>query len=153
MGKYMKQSVFIPKGFTLIELMVVLVIVAIFAAIAIPSYQSYVRRANASQVQQEVQRIADELSRWKSRNFNYLGYNLPSKSIDNYIIEVRDGSGSNPSLTASTAAGQAWVIRALYNNGTVVNESFLLTSTGIQCKNRTKANITFSTCGVGSENW
>ena len=31
------------KGFTLIELMIVLVIVAIFAAIAIPSYQEYAR--------------------------------------------------------------------------------------------------------------
>ena len=62
------------KGFTLIELMVVVVIVAIFAAIAIPSYQEYVRRANASQAQQEIQRLATELERSKSRNFNYLGF-------------------------------------------------------------------------------
>ncbi|MFV5423284.1 prepilin-type N-terminal cleavage/methylation domain-containing protein, partial [Acinetobacter baumannii] len=36
------------QGVTLIELMVVIVIVAIFASIAIPSYQSYSRRATAS---------------------------------------------------------------------------------------------------------
>ena len=40
-------------GFTLIELMVVVVIVAIFAAITIPFYQSYIRRAETSKAKQE----------------------------------------------------------------------------------------------------
>ena len=52
-----EMNKFAERGFTLIELMVVVVIVAIFAAIAIPSYQNYVRRAEASQVQQEIQRL------------------------------------------------------------------------------------------------
>ena len=63
MKKIIKSS-----GFTLIELMVVVVIVAIFAAIAIPSYQEYVRRAVASQAQQEIQRLATLLDRHKARN-------------------------------------------------------------------------------------
>ena len=61
------------KGFTLIELMIVLVIVAIFAAIAIPSYQEYARRADVSMVQQEMQKIAEQLERHKSKNFTYRG--------------------------------------------------------------------------------
>lgn len=77
----MNNNVSNHKGFTLIELMVVVAIVAIFAAIAIPSYQQYVRRAQASQAQQEVQRLAGELARWKSRNFNYLGFNLAANTI------------------------------------------------------------------------
>lgn len=145
-------------GFTLIELMVVVVIVAIFAAIAIPSYQTYVRRAQASQAQQEVQRLASELARWKSRNFNYQGFNLTAKSVPNYNFEIKDGT--NTALTLSEqdangqykAVGQSWVIKA--ENTQANNFSFLMTSTGVQCKNKTKANVTYINCGTtGSESW
>ena len=56
------------KGFTLIELMLVIVIVAIFAAIAIPSYQAQIRRSDAAAVQQEIQKLAEQLERYKSWN-------------------------------------------------------------------------------------
>ena len=45
-------------GFTLIELMVVVVVIAILAAVAIPSYQSYIIRANRSAAQQFMLGIA-----------------------------------------------------------------------------------------------
>jgi len=62
------------NGFTLIELMLVLVLIAIFMVIAIPSYQEYVRRADASAVQQEMQKIAEQLARHKAKNFTYRGF-------------------------------------------------------------------------------
>lgn len=150
----------LEQGFTLIELMIVVVIVAIFAAIAIPSYQTYIRRAQASQAQQEVQRLASELARWKSRNFSYQGFNLTAKTVPNYNFEIKDGTDTNLTLNEQDAnqqykaAGQSWVIKAISSNEN--NFSLLMTSTGVQCKNKTKANITYTSCGSaanGSEGW
>lgn len=55
------------SGFTLIELMVVIVIITIFAVIAIPSYQQYARKADASAAEQEIQKVAEQLERFKSK--------------------------------------------------------------------------------------
>ncbi len=142
------------NGFTLIELMVVVVIVAIFAAIAIPSYQSYVRRAEASQAQQEMQKIAASLERHKARNFSYKGFDLDAQTISTprtYSFELKDGADTSKLLTATDASGRSWVLKATTTDAK--NFNYLLTSTGIRCRNTTAANVTYTGCGTGGEAW
>ena len=157
MKKIIKSS-----GFTLIELMVVVVIVAIFAAIAIPSYQEYVRRAVASQAQQEMQRLATLLDRHKARNFSYRGFATTSAvlpvgatgSAIKYTLTIRDGNDPDLELTDDDAAGRNWAIQAVSSDDK--NYTMLLTSTGMRCKNKTTANVDFESCGSttnGSEEW
>ncbi|USP40822.1 type IV pilin protein [Acinetobacter sp. XS-4] len=158
----MKSKFTYSFGFTLIELMVVVVIVAIFAAVAIPSYQAYVLRADASRAQQQIQQIAIQLARQKSRNFNYKGFStgatapvlLPVGAIGSavkYQITVRDGDDTTKNLTDTIALGQNWVIRAEASDPN--NFTFLFNSNGLRCKNKTTNNVTYTTCGTGGESW
>ena len=168
------------KGFTLIELMVVVVIVAIFTAIAIPSYQQYARRADASMVQQEMQKIAEQLERHKAKNFTYRGFDpayiygatgpmtsfiLPQGATGTaikYTITIRDADDSTKLLTAvdgssppkPTVRGRNWAMKA--ETSDVKNYNFLMTSSGMKCKNKTKANVSYTGCGsiaAGREEW
>jgi len=58
-------------GFTLIELMIVLVVAAVLAGFALPAYTDSVDRAKAGEAMQEMGQIAAEIERFYTANFNY----------------------------------------------------------------------------------
>ena len=61
------------NGFSLIELMIAVTIVGILAAIAIPSYSAYVRRANRSDATRTISFLSQALERCYSQTFTYVG--------------------------------------------------------------------------------
>lgn len=59
------------RGFTLVELMIAVLIVGILAAIAIPSYSAYVRRANRTDATRSLSVTAQALERCYTQYFTY----------------------------------------------------------------------------------
>ena len=60
------------RGFTLLELMIVVVIVAILAAVALPSYNSSVTRTHRADAQAALMGFAQAMERRYQQNLNYL---------------------------------------------------------------------------------
>lgn len=60
------------QGFTLIEMMIVVVIVGILASIALPSYQEHVRRSNRAEGQAFLLDVAARQERYSAQNNEYI---------------------------------------------------------------------------------
>ena len=83
------------NGFTLIELMITVAVIAIIAAIAFPSYTAYLERNDLAVAKQEAQRIAAELERFKAKNFSYKGFDA------SYVYAYQEDNGSGTMVAKS----------------------------------------------------
>lgn len=97
------------KGFTLIELLITVAIVGILAAIAVPSYQSYVQRGHRAAAQSAMMDIANLEQQYFLANRSYadltdLGYTLSSDVSNFYSCSATPGTGTVPSFTISCNA-------------------------------------------------
>lgn len=72
------------KGFTLIELMIVVAVVAILASIALPAYNDSVRKSRRAQAKADIVEYAQMAERYFTVNSTYANFptqlNLPTQS-------------------------------------------------------------------------
>jgi type IV pilus assembly protein PilE len=100
----MKQE----RGFTLLELMIVVAIIAILSAIAIPSYGRYAIRAHRVDGQELLMRIANAQERFYATNNHYgalteLGYTDPAVSEKKYYNVTMVPAAASTAAQAFTA--------------------------------------------------
>ena len=95
------------KGFTLIELMVVVAIVGILAIIAIPGYQEQVAKSRRAEAMRGLSDLMLKQERWRSNHIAYGTYaELGSPTEDNYTLSVPSNTATGYQLLATRAGKQ-----------------------------------------------
>jgi type IV pilus assembly protein PilE len=119
-----------PRGFTLIELMIVVAVVAILSAVAMPSYFDYVRRGQLPEAQAALSDFRVKMEQYYQDNRNYGTTNCADTSPPSWAT-------STPTLTygaatyftytcALSSAGQAYTITATGSSARAVGHVYTI---------------------------
>jgi len=94
-----------PGGFTLIELMIVVAVVGILAAIAMPSYNQYVVRGRLTEAFANLYAIRVQSEQWFQDNRSYAGMPCSTTNARYFAYACSNLSANTYTITASGNAG------------------------------------------------
>ena len=148
MNKNPTKSRNAQRGFSLIELMIVVAIVAIISAFAYPSYQRYVIKAKRSVAQNALLQVADRQQQFFMDNKRFaaditnLGFPAsPYVVDDNGTPTVASDGDAVYSLSLSNVTATTWTATAAPLNGQLSRDTYCgsltITQTGAKGKSGT----------------
>lgn len=144
------------QGFTLIEVMIVVVIISIIAGIAYPSYKKSVERTKRVEAQSRMLEIGQRLQAYKitqgslkTATIHQFGDKIPLSGSTNYELKLTDEEG-NP--LATSAKAYTWQLTAEPKNSMDGTGALTLNHAGQQCWYKNKDTFTATdTCLAWSD--
>ena len=128
--KIMKQ-----KGLTLIELMIVVVIIGVIAAIALPSYQNYIEKSRRADATTTILKIAAEQEKYYLQNNRYATTaQMAAKMNSSVTTSIDTQSGHYNATLASADVTRDYTITA--------------TAIGAQLNDKKCRNFTYTQSGI-----
>jgi type IV pilus assembly protein PilE len=125
------------RGFTLIEIMIVIAIIGIVITIAAPSYTEYVKKGRRAEVVSLLSEQAQTLERFYTKSNVYTGVTGLSTGTDFYTI-------------TPIIADQTFLLTATRKTGTAMATDkcgdFTLTNTGVRSMNNATTGLTTKDC-------
>jgi type IV pilus assembly protein PilE len=139
----MNKSVNKAAGFTLIEVMIVVVVIGILAAVAYPSYQEHIRKSNRAAAQQLMLDIASRQEQYLLDARNYTatlggstGLNVSPQGWNCTTVTTKCTNANYEITVAATAAAAgtppAYTITATAISAQAVDGNLTLNSAGVK---------------------
>lgn len=141
------------RGFTLIELMIVVAIIGIIAAIAYPSYTAYIEKARRSDAQGALMGLAGAMERYRTANGTYENAGADGDTGAPLIYADEspiDGSVKFYDLIIQAADATSFTLRATPKNGQAGNGILELDHTGARGWDE---NADGDTNDAGEDDW
>ena len=141
------------NGFTLLEIMIVVVIIGILAAIAYPSYTQHIIKSNRVDVQSEMVRIASLMQRYKVLNSSFLKSSGQPVTLDDLNVPEAfpNTDKSLYELSLSNVTAGTWTLKATPTPATLQadNGAVIMNNNGEKCWTKGASNCTVSS----TSNW
>ena len=103
----------IPHGFSLLELLIVMAIVAILLTVAYPAYNSHLLKGRRNQAESQLFYLASQLETYYSQQNTYSEATLPSLGVNSYTddqsyqLAIQSSTESQYYIVATPLKSQA----------------------------------------------